>query len=59
MRAAYPEVAREIAESRLDEAAFADIIITTCPFCVTNLASAKGERKVEVVDLVELVDSHL
>ncbi len=59
VRAAYPEVAREIAESRLDEAAFADIIITTCPFCVTNLASAKGERKVEVVDLVELVDSHL
>lgn len=59
VRAAYPETAMAIAGSRLDEASFADIIVTTCPFCVTNLASAKGDRKVEVVDLVELVDSHL
>ena len=27
-----------------------------CPFCVNNLASAKGDRKVEVKDLVEIID---
>ncbi len=59
VRAAFPEEAAAIANTRLDEASFADIIITTCPFCVTNLSSAKGDRKIEVVDLVELVDSHL
>ncbi len=59
VRAAYPEESAKIADTRLDEASFADIIITTCPFCVTNLgAQAKG-RDVKVVDLVELVDEHL
>ena len=59
VRAAYPEEAMDIAGTRLDEAAFADMIITTCPFCVTNLSSAKGDRKIEIADLTELVDSHL
>ncbi|MDD3379454.1 MAG: heterodisulfide reductase-related iron-sulfur binding cluster, partial [Candidatus Methanomethylophilaceae archaeon] len=59
VRSAYPEEAMAIAGTRLDEASFADTIITTCPFCVSNLEAAKGNRKIEVVDLVELVDSHL
>jgi Fe-S oxidoreductase len=59
VRSAYPEESMRIAQTRLDEASFADIIITTCPFCVTNLASAVGDRKVEVVDLVELIDQRL
>lgn len=59
VRSAYPEVSMDIASSRLDEASFADVIITTCPFCVTNLSSAKGDRKVQVRDLVELVDELL
>ena len=48
-----------MANNRLDEANFADTIVTACPFCVTNLSAAKGDRKAEVVDLVELVDQHL
>ena len=59
VRSAYPEQAKDIAETRLDEAGSADMIITTCPFCVANLSAAKGDRKVKVVDLTELVDSCL
>lgn len=59
VRSAFPEEAMDIASTRMDEGAFADTMITTCPFCVTNLESAKGSRKTQVVDLVELVDSHM
>ncbi|MBR4505043.1 MAG: 4Fe-4S dicluster domain-containing protein [Candidatus Methanomethylophilaceae archaeon] len=59
VRSAYPEESMDIANTRLDEASFADVIITTCPFCVNNLASAKGDRKVEVKDLVEIIDGLL
>lgn len=59
VRAAFPAEAADIASTRLDEAEFADVIITTCPFCVANLEAARGDRRVKVVDLVELVDSHL
>jgi Fe-S oxidoreductase len=59
VRSAYPEESMDIANTRLDEASFADVVITTCPFCVNNLASAKGDRKVEVRDLVEIVDELL
>ena len=56
VRSAYPEVSLNIANTRLDEASFADLVITTCPFCVNNLQAAKGDRKVEVRDLVEIID---
>src|SRR5574344_1011631 len=46
VRSAFPEESMDIAGTRLDEAAFADIIITTCPFCVNNLDSAKGDRDI-------------
>ncbi|MDR0522929.1 MAG: nickel-dependent lactate racemase [Candidatus Methanoplasma sp.] len=59
VRSAYPETSAAIARSRLAEAAFADTIVTSCPFCVTNLGSSKGDSAVRVVDLVELVDEHL
>ena len=59
VRSAYPEEAKDIAGTRLDEAKFADVIVTACPFCVANLTSAAGERKIKIVDLTELVDSHL
>lgn len=56
VRSAYPEEAMDIASTRLDEADFADLLITCCPFCVNNLSAAKGERRIEVRDLVELID---
>lgn len=59
VRAAYPEESMDIASTRLDEADFADVIITTCPFCVNNLDAAKGDRKLVVRDLVEIVDELL
>ena len=59
VRSAYPQEAKTIAGTRLDEASFADIVVTACPFCVANLAAAADGRKVKIVDLTELVDSHL
>ncbi len=59
VRSAYPEESMTIASTRLDEAAFADLIITTCPFCVNNLSSAVGDRKIQVRDLVEIIDELL
>ena len=59
VRSAYPEESMDIAGTRLDEASFADVIITTCPFCVNNLDAAKGDRKVQVRDLVEIIDELL
>ena len=56
VRSAYPEEAMDIASTRLDEAGSADLMITCCPFCVNNLSAAKGDRKIEVRDLVELID---
>ena len=59
VRSAYPEESMDIASTRLDEASFADVIITTCPFCVNNLDAAKGDRKIQVRDLVEIIDELL
>ena len=61
VRAAFPDVAAKIADTRIAEADFADIIITTCPFCVTNLGAQAALVKdgPRVVDLVELIEEHL
>lgn len=56
VRSAYPEEAMDIASTRLDEASFAKLLITCCPFCVNNLGAAKGDRDIQVRDLVELID---
>lgn len=56
VRSAYPEEAMDIASTRLDEASFAKVLITCCPFCVNNLSAATGERDIQVRDLVELID---
>jgi len=58
VRSAYPELSRQIAARRVDEAAFADILVTSCPFCVSNLRAGKDGSgcDVEVMDLVELIE---
>ena len=60
VRSAYPEESKRIAEARLEEARSADMIITTCPFCVSNLTFGlpDGSKK-RVVDLTELVNELL
>ena len=56
VRSAYPEESMKIADTRVGEADFADMIITTCPFCVNNLEAGKGDKDIEVKDLVEVID---
>jgi Fe-S oxidoreductase len=47
-----------MAEMRLSEAGSADIVITACPFCVSNLRSdSDGKRR--IADLTEIVDELL
>lgn len=60
VRSAYPEESAAIARTRIQEADFADYIITTCPFCVSNLTlGLDGRTDKKVVDLMELVDGLL
>lgn len=58
VRSAYPELAGQIAARRVDEASFADLLVTTCPFCVSNLTVGRDRAgaKLEVKDLVELLE---
>jgi len=59
VRSVYPNESKKMAEMRLSEAGFADVIITTCPFCVNNLRFGSGDDKKRIVDLTELVDELL
>ncbi len=60
VRSAFPEQSGDMARTRVDEASFADYLITTCPFCVSNLELGLGDNKdIKVVDLTELVDELL
>lgn len=58
VRSAFPDLSGQIAGKRVEEASFADILVTTCPFCVNNLKMGKenSKSKVEIVDLVELIE---
>lgn len=61
VRSAYPDLSSKIAARRVDEAQFADTLVTSCPFCVNNLSVGKEATgsKVKIIDLVELIDSLL
>ncbi|NLL94754.1 MAG: (Fe-S)-binding protein [Thermoplasmatales archaeon] len=59
VRSAFPEDSKRIADTRMEEAEFADIVVTTCPFCVSNLNLGKGDRRIRVADLTEIVDELL
>ena len=59
VRSAYPEESKAMAEARLKEMEFAEVVITTCPFCVNNLKFGMGEKAKRIVDLAELVDELL
>ncbi|MDR2865818.1 MAG: (Fe-S)-binding protein [Methanomassiliicoccaceae archaeon] len=59
VRSAYPNESKMMAEARLEEAASADLIITTCPFCVNNLRFGMSGDAKRVVDLTELADELL
>ncbi len=54
VRSAFPEAAKRMASARLEDTD-ADLLVTACPFCVTNLRAAGAE----VTDLTVLVDKLL
>ncbi len=61
LRAAFPDMSKRIAERRIENAKFADVLLTACPFCVNNLTLGKESTDcdIEVKDIVELVDELL
>ncbi|UCE37922.1 MAG: (Fe-S)-binding protein [Thermoplasmata archaeon] len=61
LRAAFGDISQRIAGRRVSDAEFADLLLTSCPFCVNNLAFGKelSKSEIEVKDIVELVDELL
>ena len=53
VKSAYPEIADEMAESRITQAleTNADLLVTPCPFCKLNLK----DRGLDVLDLTEFL----
>jgi Fe-S oxidoreductase len=60
LRAAFPDSATQIAAKRVEQAdsVNAELLLTSCPFCVTNLSNGKELKKseIEIKDLIEVVD---
>ncbi|MEL7669179.1 (Fe-S)-binding protein [Methanobacterium sp.] len=56
VRAAFPEITENIAEMRIKDAedVEAEILVTSCPFCILNLKSASKDDK-KVLDLSEII----
>lgn len=52
VKSAYPEITEEVAKMRIKDAGGAEIIITTCPFCILNLSS---QGSLEVLDISEII----
>ena len=62
VRAAYPEVALELARQILEEAAQvgAEVLASSCPFCLLNLREAsRSFNGIKVLDITELVYASL
>lgn len=60
VRAQFPEISESVASKRVVQAEFADVLLTTCPFCVNNLELGTDDNSdVVVKDLLELVDELL
>ena len=53
VKSAYPEIANQMAESRITQAldTNAELLITACPFCKLNLK----DRGLDVLDLTEFL----
>ena len=59
VKSAYPEIANKLAQKRIDDAleTDADILVTSCSFCLVNLQEASGnpKPKIKVMDLSEIL----
>jgi heterodisulfide reductase subunit D len=58
VKSQYPDMAKDISKERIKEAieAGADILTTSCPFCIGNLKDAYDELEQEVKEKIILVD---
>jgi Fe-S oxidoreductase len=56
VRAAFPEITENIAKMRIKDAedVDAEILVTSCPFCILNLRSVSEDDK-KVLDLSEMI----
>ena len=67
VKSQFPELALEIAKERVNEAieSKAEILTTSCPFCIGNLKDAYDDmgpeikEKIQVIDLLDLIASKL
>ena len=63
VKIAYPDWALEVATDRIHEAenTGTKCIVSTCPFCKTNLedAAKASKSELEVVDLIEILDKYI
>jgi L-lactate utilization protein LutB len=62
VRSAFPELSSAIAGERIAAAkvAGADVLVTSCPWCVQSLRDCQsGGNEMQVLDLVELLDRSL
>lgn len=59
VRSAFPEITEDIAKMRIKDAenVEAEIIITSCPFCILNLESVSKDKK--ILDLSEIMIKRL
>ncbi len=58
VKSAYPEVASKLARRRIDDVlkTKAEILVTSCSFCLINLEGAGGNpEKIKVMDLTEIL----
>ncbi|MFX1481086.1 MAG: (Fe-S)-binding protein [Promethearchaeota archaeon] len=58
VKSQYPELALDISKERINEAikSGADILTTSCPFCIGNLKDAYEESEPEVKEKIKVID---
>ncbi|UCC18655.1 MAG: (Fe-S)-binding protein [Promethearchaeota archaeon] len=58
MKSQFPDLAKEISKERIREAieSEADILTTSCPFCIGNLKDSYDELDSEVQEKIKLID---
>ena len=58
VKSQFPELAKEISKERIKEAieSGADVLTTSCPFCIGNLKDAFEELGPEVQEKIKLID---
>ncbi|MHA1723671.1 MAG: (Fe-S)-binding protein [Promethearchaeota archaeon] len=67
VKSQFPDLAKEISKERIREAveSGADILTTSCPFCIGNFRDAYEEmgedikNKIEVIDVIDLIASKI